>query len=77
MLKILTPQNASFGRFRFLHTSVSRFSKEASKATVAEKSVKKWTPDSLRTGVIARKRGMTTLWDEHGAQYPVTILQVC
>lgn len=35
-----------------------------------------WTVDSVRTGVIAKKKGMTSVWTEAGVRLPVTVLQV-
>lgn len=54
----------------YFHTSIIR--SQAAPATEPAK----WTPESIRTGVIARKRGMTAMWDEEGKRVPVTVLQV-
>ncbi|EIW71602.1 50S ribosomal protein L3 [Tremella mesenterica] len=36
----------------------------------------KWTPYTQRTGAIARKRGMMSVWDQDGKRWPVTVLQI-
>ncbi|KAJ1662219.1 hypothetical protein IW140_006102 [Coemansia sp. RSA 1813] len=43
---------------------------------VKELKLGSYTPESQRTGVIARKKGMTGMWDEWGVRVPVTVLQL-
>ncbi|GAN02391.1 50S ribosomal protein L3-2, chloroplastic-like [Mucor ambiguus] len=50
------------------HTST--FTSQATPATA------QWTTDSVRTGVIAKKKGMTSVWSETGIRMPVTVLQL-
>ncbi|KAH8833707.1 translation protein [Flagelloscypha sp. PMI_526] len=59
---------------RLVHSSAVASASPAKE--VAPPVPAKWTPLSVRTGLIARKRGMTTMWTEQGQQIPVTVLQL-
>ncbi|KAJ8078891.1 hypothetical protein AAF712_001173 [Marasmius tenuissimus] len=68
-----------FTLLRRIHTSTAKSAAAASTSASTSSTPatpQQWHPNTVRTGVIARKRGMASLWNDQGVRMPVTVLQL-
>lgn len=46
------------------------------KTKITKLEMKDWKHDSVRTGILGIKKGMTRVWDDWGVLIPCTVIQV-
>lgn len=75
-LALSTPRTPAFTRALATAAEASTSQPQSEPQQTPDVKLVPWNPYSVRTGAIARKRGMTALWNEAGKRVPVTVLQV-
>ncbi|KAJ9104400.1 hypothetical protein QFC20_004536 [Naganishia adeliensis] len=74
-LALSTPRTPAFTRALATAAEASTSQPQSEPQQTPDVKLVPWNPYSVRTGAIARKRGMTALWNEAGKRVPVTVLQ--